>query len=91
MVYLAGERRGVCVQGADCSVSGPETEGCEDVLLTESCLTLSFTHTVKCWSLHRNGRALVWSGEINTTGKTGKGVISSDVCFESISSLLEKS
>lgn len=78
-IYPAGEHRCVCVHGAQSSVLLPHSEGCEDAFLTESCLTLSFTHTVKCWSLQRNGEALVWSGETNTTERTGKEIRSSAV------------
>lgn len=77
----AGARRCVCVHGAESSGLVPESEGCEDVVLTESCLTLSFTHTVQCWSLHRNGRALVWSGELNTTGNV---IIHTALCFQGV-------
>lgn len=70
-VYPAGERRCVCLHGGESSVMVSESEGCEDALLTESCLTLSFTHTVQCWSLHRNGRALAWSAELSTAENTG--------------------
>ncbi|KAK3558314.1 hypothetical protein QTP86_014701, partial [Hemibagrus guttatus] len=69
-----GPRRSVCVHGAESSGLVSEAEGCVDVVLNESCLTLSFTHTVQCWSLHRNGRELVWSGELNTTEKTGNAL-----------------
>ncbi|KAG7324308.1 hypothetical protein KOW79_012324 [Hemibagrus wyckioides] len=74
VLHITGARRCVCVHGAESSGLVSESEGCEDVVLTESCLTLSFTHTVQCWSLHRNGRALVWSGELNTTEKTGNAL-----------------
>ncbi|KAF4081275.1 hypothetical protein AMELA_G00159600 [Ameiurus melas] len=71
VIHTAGERRCVCLHGGESSVLVAESEGCEDALLTESCLTLSFPHTVQCWSLHRTGSALVWSGEVNTTENTG--------------------
>ncbi|KAB5565598.1 hypothetical protein PHYPO_G00243460 [Pangasianodon hypophthalmus] len=69
-----GEPRGVCVHGAESGVLVSEGEGCEDALLTESFLILRFSHTVKCWSLHRNSRELVWSEELNTTEKTGNAL-----------------
>ncbi|XP_060742328.1 RCC1 domain-containing protein 1 isoform X2 [Tachysurus vachellii] len=69
-LLITGEHQCVCVHGADSSGLVSESEGCQDVLITESCLTLRFTHTVQCWSLHRNGTALVWSEELNTAEKT---------------------
>ncbi|KAK2834404.1 hypothetical protein Q7C36_015105 [Tachysurus vachellii] len=69
-LLITGEHQCVCVHGAGSSGLVSESEGCQDVLITESCLTLRFTHTVQCWSLHRNGTALVWSEELNTAEKT---------------------
>ncbi|XP_053371592.1 RCC1 domain-containing protein 1 [Clarias gariepinus] len=74
IIHRTGDRQCVCVHGVEGSVLVSESEGCEDAVLTESCLTLSFTHTVQCWSLHRKGRALVWSEKLNSTEKTGNAL-----------------
>ncbi|KAF7702179.1 RCC1 domain-containing protein 1 [Silurus meridionalis] len=71
VLHNTGERRCVCVHGAEGGVLVSESEGCEDAVLTERCLTLSFAHTVQCWKLHTNTRELVWSSEITRTGNTG--------------------
>ncbi|XP_066525210.1 RCC1 domain-containing protein 1 isoform X2 [Hoplias malabaricus] len=60
--------------GGDVNARGlrvPESEGCEDALISERYLTLSFADRVECWSLKPTGRALAWSRVQYTSDDTG--------------------
>ncbi|XP_026859045.2 RCC1 domain-containing protein 1 isoform X1 [Electrophorus electricus] len=82
-IHINGDRC-VCVSGVD-SASGeecfgpiPESEGCEDAVISERCLILRFPDRVECWSWKRTGKALAWSGVQDRTTPTNT---SPDVTF----------
>lgn len=78
MSILAGDPH-VCISGfindtesaEECRGLIPESRGCEDALISERCLTLSFADRVECWSLKPTGKVLGWSGVRDPSDNTG--------------------
>ncbi|XP_072526155.1 RCC1 domain-containing protein 1 isoform X2 [Salminus brasiliensis] len=76
-IHTHGDRH-VCISGFT-NDSGKDEEcrglqGCEDAVISERYLILSFADRVECWSLTPTGKALAWSRVWDTPKKTGAAV-----------------
>ncbi|XP_034541349.1 RCC1 domain-containing protein 1-like [Notolabrus celidotus] len=68
-VYLAGFGA-VPSSNESCGVPMKHTDGCTDVFISESCLTLGFSDRVEVWDLLKEEKTPSWSMEMKTQSET---------------------